>query len=83
MTMPYPQCRAQIPHQARVRLPMWQTGSLDGWQLGLNFVTYVRTPILYLVLLGALLSGSIFAAVGLVLALNLGRFLPMPINSSA
>jgi hypothetical protein len=78
--MPYPQRRAQVPHEARVRLPMWQTGLLYGWQLGLNFVTYVRTPILYLVVLAALLGGSPGAAVLLVLALNLGRFLPMLVN---
>lgn len=80
VSMPYPQRRAQVPHQARLQLPVWQTGLLYGWQLGLNFVTYVRTPILYLVVLAAVFSGSVGISVALVLILNLGRFLPMLIN---
>lgn len=78
--MPYPQRRAQVPHDARVRFPMWQTGLLYGFALGMNFLTYVRTPILYLVVLGALVSGSVYAAIILFMALNLGRFLPLLVN---
>ncbi len=78
--MPYPQRRAQVSHGARMRLPMWRTGLLYGWQLGLNFVTYVRSPILYLVVVAAVLSGSTTIVVLLVLSLNLGRFLPLLVN---
>ena len=79
--IPYPQRRAQVPHRARMELPMGQTGLLYGWLLGLNFVTYVRTPILYLVVAAAVVSGSPAIAVLLVLSLNLGRFLPMLVNA--
>lgn len=79
--LPYPQRKAQVPHRARLSLPMWQTGLLYGWQLGLNFVTYVKTPILYLVVAGALLSGSVAVALVLLLSLNLGRFLPLLVNA--
>jgi hypothetical protein len=79
--MPYPQRRAQVPHRARMELPMWQTGLLYGWLLGLNFVTYVRTPVLYLVVAAAVLSGNAGIAVLLVLSLNLGRFLPLIVNA--
>lgn len=78
--MPYPQRRCQVLHGARLLLPMWQTALLYGWQLGLNFVTYVRTPILYLVVAAAILSGSAMAVVVLILSLNLGRFLPLLVN---
>ena len=79
--IPYPQRRAQVPHSARLHLPMWRTGLLYGWQLGLNFVTYVRTPIIYLVVVAAVVSGSAAAAVLLLLSLNLGRFLPLSVNA--
>jgi hypothetical protein len=78
--MPYPQRPSQVPHRARLRLPMWQTGLLYGWLLGLNFTTYVRTPILFLVVLAALFSASIGSVLLLLLSLNLGRFLPMLVN---
>lgn len=79
--IPYPQRRAQVPHRARMELPMWQTGLLYGWLLGLNFVTYVRTPVLYLVVAAAVLSGNVGIAVLLVLSLNLGRYLPLIVNA--
>lgn len=79
--LPYPQRKAQVPHDVRLRWPMWRIGLLYGFALGLNFVTYVRTPILYLLVVAALLSGSPTAALGLVLALNLGRFLPLLVNA--
>lgn len=80
--MPYPQRRAQVSHRARMHLPMWQTGLLYGLQLGLNFLTYVRSPILYLVVIAAVLSGSIETAALLLLSLNLGRFLPILVNAT-
>jgi len=43
--MPYPQRRAQVSHGARNHYAMWKIGLIYGVQLGLNFVTYVRTPI--------------------------------------
>ncbi len=79
--LPYPQRKAQVPHDVRFRWPMWRIGLLYGFALGLNFVTYVRTPILYLVVAAALLSGSAASALLLVLALNLGRFLPLFVNA--
>jgi hypothetical protein len=79
--MPYPQRPCQVSHGARLHLPMWRTGLLYGWQLGLNFVTYVRTPILYVVVAAAVLSGSVATVVLLILSLNIGRFLPMLVNA--
>lgn len=81
LALPYPQRKAQVPHDVRLRWPMWRIGLLYGFALGLNFVTYVRTPILYLVVAAAVLSGSPATAIGLVLTLNLGRFLPLLINA--
>lgn len=79
--LPYPQRKAQVPHDVRFRWPMWRIGLLYGFALGLNFVTYVRTPILYLVVAAALLSGSAATALLLVLAVNSGRFLPLLVNA--
>lgn len=79
--MPYPQRRCQVSHGARLHFPMWRTGLLYGWDLGRNFVTYVRTPILYLVVAAAVLSGSVTTVLLLILSLNLGRFLPLLVNS--
>jgi len=78
--MPYPQRPCQVSHGARLHLPIWRTGLLYGWQLGLNFVTYVRTPILYLVVAAAILSGSVATVALLIVSLNLGRFLPLLVN---
>lgn len=79
--MPYPQRKAQVPHDARARYPMWVIGLLYGFSLGLNFVTYVRTPILYIVVGAALISGSLTTALLLFGALNLGRFAPLLVNA--
>ncbi|MCX7631225.1 MAG: methylamine utilization protein MauF, partial [Geminicoccaceae bacterium] len=81
LRLPYPQRKAQVPHDVRFRWPMWRIGLFYGFALGLNFVTYVRTPILYLVVGAALLSGSAATALLLVLAVNLGRFLPLLVNA--
>lgn len=80
LRVPYPQRRAQVPHDARQRFPMWFIGGLYGISLGLNFLTYVQTPILYLVTAAALASGNIASAIALFLAFNAGRFLPMAVN---
>ncbi|MCL6608688.1 MAG: methylamine utilization protein MauF [Geminicoccaceae bacterium] len=81
LSLPYPQRKSQVPHDVRFRWPMWRIGLLYGFALGLNFVTYVRTPILYVVVVAALLSGSWATAFALVLALNAGRFLPLLVNA--
>jgi len=81
LSLPYPQRKSQVPHDVRLRWPMWRIGLLYGFALGLNFVTYVRTPILYVVVLAALLSGSWAIPLALVLALNGGRFLPLLVNA--
>lgn len=78
--MPYPQLRLQVSHGARMDLPKWATGFLYGSHLGLNFATYVRTPILYVVVLACVLSGSLLTSIVVVLSLNLGRFLPLFVN---
>jgi hypothetical protein len=79
--MPYPQRRAQVPHDARARFRLPVVSLLYGFSLGLNFLTYVRTPILYIVVAGALLGGSVTNALILFGALNLGRFLPLVVNA--
>jgi hypothetical protein len=79
--MPYPQRKAQVPHDARARYPMWVIGLLYGFSLGLNFLTYVRTPILYIVVGAALIGGSLIHALLLFGALNLGRFVPVMVNA--
>ncbi|WP_181704798.1 methylamine utilization protein MauF [Chthonobacter rhizosphaerae] len=78
--VPYPQRRAQVPHDARQRFSMPFIGGLYGIALGLNYLTYVQTPILYLVTAAALLSGDVASAIGLFALFNLGRFLPIAVN---
>ncbi|WP_162937762.1 methylamine utilization protein MauF [Indioceanicola profundi] len=80
-SLPYPQRRAQVPHDARARFSLPMVGLLYGFSLGLNFLTYVRTPILYVTVAGALLSGSFTSAMILTAALNVGRFLPLIVNA--
>lgn len=80
LKVPYPQRRAQVPHDARQRFPKEAIGLLYGFSLGLNYLTYVQTPILYIVTGLAALSGNIMTAVTLFLVFNLGRFLPMLVN---
>lgn len=81
LRMPYPQRRVQVSHGARNRHAMWKTGLIYGIQLGLNFVTYVRTPILYIIVGLALASGSAGRALWLIAVLNLGRWAPLLINA--
>lgn len=79
--VPYPQRRCQVPHDARQRFPKWVIGLLYGFSLGLNYLTYVQTPILYAVTGAALFSGSLAFAVAIFLVFNLGRFLPLLLNA--
>ncbi|WP_305809681.1 cytochrome c biogenesis protein CcdA [Hyphomicrobium sp. 99] len=81
LRVPYPQRRSQVPHDARQRFPKWVIGLLYGFSLGLNYCTYVQTPLLYAVTALALLIGSPKLAIGLFLAFNLGRFLPVALNA--
>ncbi len=81
LRVPYPQRRAQVPHDARQRFPMWVIGALYGLALGLNYLTYVQTPLLYIVTLAAAASGEVGAAIGLFAIFNLGRFLPLIVNA--
>ena len=78
--MPYPQLRLQVSHGARMNLPKWTTGFLYGFHLGLNFATYIRTPILYILVLACVLSGSLLTTVAIIISLNIGRFLPLLVN---
>lgn len=80
--MPYPQRKAQVPHKARNDMPMWRVGLLYGLILGSNFMTYVRTPIIYVVVGLAVISGSWLYAALLIAALNLGRWLPLLVNAA-
>ena len=80
LRVPYPQRRAQVPHDARQRFPKWVVGGLYGMSLGLDYLTYVQTPLLYLITLAAVFSGQIGAAILLIALFNLGRFLPVAVN---
>ena len=81
LNVPYPQRRCQVPHDARQRFPKWVVGLLYGFSLGLNYLTYVQTPLLYAVTGAALFSGSVTFAIGIFLVFNLGRFLPLVVNA--
>ena len=80
MKMPYPQRRAQVPHDARFRFRSWVIGLLYGFALGMNYATYVQTPILYIVTGAALLSGNVTTAITIFALFNIGRCLPVAIN---
>ena len=80
MKMPYPQRRAQVPHDARFRFRSSTIGLLYGYALGMNYLTYVQTPILYIVTAAALLSGSITTAIAVIAIFNNGRCLPVAVN---
>ncbi len=80
LRVPYPQRRAQVPHDARQRFSMTFIGGLYGLSLGLNYLTYVQTPLLYLVTAAALFSGDVATAITLFAVFNAGRFLPMAVN---
>lgn len=80
LRVPYPQRRAQVPHDARQRFPKWVIGGLYGLSLGLDYLTYVQTPLLYLVTLAAVFTGNITHAIALIAIFNLGRYLPVAVN---
>lgn len=80
LRVPYPQRRAQVPHDARQRFPKWVVGGLYGLSLGLDYLTYVQTPLLYLITAAAILTGKIPEAIALVAIFNLGRYLPVAVN---
>lgn len=80
LRVPYPQRRAQVPHDARQRFPKWVVGGLYGLSLGLDYLTYVQTPLLYLITAAAILTGTIPEAIGLIAVFNLGRYLPVGVN---
>lgn len=80
LRVPYPQRRAQVPHDARVRFPKWVIGGLYGLALGLDYLTYVQTPLLYVMTLAAVLTGNIPEAIAIIALFNLGRYLPVAVN---
>ncbi|SDK55417.1 Cytochrome c biogenesis protein CcdA [Paracoccus chinensis] len=85
LRVPYPQRRAQVPHDARVRFSKPVVGGLYGLALGLDYMTYVQTPLLYLITLAAVLTGNIPEAIAMIALFNLGRYLPvaasaLPVN---
>ena len=80
LRVPYPQRRAQVPHDARQRFPKWVVGELYGLSLGLDYLTYVQTPLLYLATAAAILTGNFAEAIAIVAIFNLGRFLPVAVN---
>ena len=80
LRVPYPQRRAQVPHDARQRFPKWVVGGLYGLSLGLDYLTYVQTPLLYVMTAAAILTGSIPEAIAIIAVFNLGRYLPVAVN---
>ncbi len=80
MKMPYPQRRAQVPHDARFRFRSSTIGLLYGYALGMNYLTYVQTPTLYIVTGAALLSGDVTTAITIIAIFNIGRCLPVAVN---
>jgi len=80
LRMPYPQRRAQVPHDARFRFRSSTIGFLYGYALGMNYLTYVQTPMLYIVTGIALFSADIVTAIMVIGIFNLGRCLPVAVN---
>jgi len=80
LKMPYPQRRAQVPHDARLRFRSSTIGLLYGYALGMNYLTYVQTPILYIVTGAALLSTDVTTAITIIAIFNIGRCLPVAVN---
>lgn len=80
LRVPYPQRRAQVPHDARHRFPKWVVGGIYGLALGLDYLTYVQTPLLYMATAAAILTGSLPEAILIVVFFNLGRYAPMGLN---
>lgn len=80
LPMPYPQRRAQVPHDARNRFPKWVVSAIYGFSLGLDYLTYVQTPLLYITTAAAIFTGNVGAAIALIAVFNLGRYLPVAVN---
>lgn len=80
LKMPYPQRRAQVPHDARFRFRSSVIGLLYGYALGMNYLTYVQTPMLYIVTGVALFSADIQTAITVFALFNIGRCLPVAVN---
>jgi len=80
LKMPYPQRRAQVPHDARFRFRSSTIGFLYGYALGMNYLTYVQTPMLYIVTGIALFSADLKTAISIIALFNLGRCLPVAVN---
>lgn len=80
LRMPYPQRRAQVPHDARFRFRSSVIGLLYGFSLGMNYLTYVQTPMLYIVTGVALFVGDIKTAIAVIALFNIGRCLPVAVN---
>jgi len=80
LKMPYPQRRAQVPHDARFRFRSSTIGFLYGYALGMNYLTYVQTPMLYIVTGIALFSADLKTAIVVIGLFNLGRCLPVAVN---
>ena len=80
LKMPYPQRRAQVPHDARFRFRSSTIGLLYGYALGMNYLTYVQTPILYIVTGAALLTADVKTAIAIIAVFNIGRCLPVAVN---
>jgi len=80
LKMPYPQRRAQVPHDARFRFRSTTIGFLYGYALGMNYLTYVQTPMLYLVTGIALFSADVKTAILIIGLFNFGRCLPVAVN---
>jgi len=81
LRVPYPQRRAQVPHDARNRFPKWVVGGIYGLSLGLDYLTYVQTPLLYMMTLAAVFTGTIPQAIAIIALFNLGRLLPVAVNA--
>lgn len=81
LRVPYPQRRAQVPHDARQRFPKWFIGGLYGLSLGLDYMTYVQTPLLYVMTLAAAFTGNIPEAIAIIALFNVGRYLPVAVNA--
>lgn len=80
LKVPYPQRRAQVPHDARQRFSKPVVGGIYGLALGLDYLTYVQTPLLYLATAAAILTGTLPEAIAIIAIFNLGRYLPMAVN---
>ena len=57
----------------------WSAG-FYGLALGLDYLTYVQTPLLYLATAAAVLTGNLPEAIAIIAIFNLGRYLPMVVN---